>query len=418
MLRERSSATESRADAEHSAHRRRTTLPGGEDSGADESTELFQRFSLDKNCKFGEGAYGVTFAATEIASSRPAAVKIINTAKMRGPNAVERCRAECMILSSLDHPNVIKVLGHGTGPSTSSHLYFIFMERACGGELLRQVVSANAFPEVVARGFMRQLLAGVEYLHAQGVAHRDLKLENTLLNEVGGSKVKIIDFGFAHVYPKTATGAVDRSTPLVDMCGSPSYCAPEVRTGQGYDGFRADVWSLGVCFFAMLSGFFPLEESCANDPRFAALLAAQCQGQTTTHTVYGWYKQSYAHLSAAAVELIDGMLTMNPAQRLELPDVLRHRWLDDPVVPNAPVDFGEGGFEEPLYRSLSSASFSGGSAEGADIDEESYCEPHVYRGMGDTLGDGPAVAVGPPPALTKQAAFGDTQSLWAEEVVF
>jgi serine/threonine protein kinase len=403
MLRERSSATESRADAEHSAHRRRTTLPGGEDS---ESTELFERFSLDKNWKFGEGAYGVTFAATEIASSRPAAVKIINTNRMRGPNAVERCRAECTILSSIDHPNVIKVLGHGTGPSTSSHLYFIFMERACGGELLDQVVSANALVEVVARGFMRQLLAGVEYLHAQGVAHRDLKLENVLLNEVGGSKVKIIDFGLAHVYPKTATGAVDRSTPLVDICGSPSYCAPEVRTGQGYDGFRADVWSLGVCFFAMLSGFFPLEESCANDPRFAALLAAQCGGQTTTHTVYSWYGQSYAHLSAAAVELIDGMLTMNRAQRLELPDVLRHRWLDDPVVPNAPVDF-----EEPVYRSLSCA-FSGGSAEGADIDEESYCEPHVYRGMGDTLGDGPAVAVGPPPALTKQAAFGDTQSLW------
>ena len=107
----------------------------------------------------------------------------------------------------------------------------------------------------------------------------------------------------------------------------------------------------------MLSGFFPLEESCAKDPRFAALLAAQCQGQTTTHTVYGWYKQSYAHLSAAAVELIDGMLIMNPAQRLELPDVLRHRWLDDPVVPNAPVDFGEDGFDEgPRYRSLSSAS--------------------------------------------------------------
>ena len=108
---------------------------------------------------------------------------------------------------------------------------------------------------------------------------------------------------------------------------------------------------------------------------------------------------------------------MSRPQPRMLPDVLRHRWLDDPVVPNAPVDFGEGGFDEgPMYRSLSSASFSGGSAEGADIDEESYCEPHVYRGMGDALGDGPAVAVGPPPALTKQAAFGDTQSLWAEVV--
>jgi serine/threonine protein kinase len=410
MQRERSSATENRADAEHSAHRRRVCPSAvpiiGEDSEAaaavDESTQLFERFSLDETCKLGEGAYGVTYAATETASSRPAAVKVINTRMMRSPNAVERCRTECTILSSLDHPNVIKVLGHGTGPSTSSHLYFIFMERASGGELLDQIVSANLLVEVVAKRFMRQLLAGVEHLHAQGVAHRDLKLENALLTEVGGSKVKIIDFGLSHVYPKTATGAVDRSTPLVDMCGSPSYCAPEVRMGVGYDGFQADVWSLGVCFFAMLSGFFPLEESSDKDPRFAALLTAQRQGHTTTHTVYGWYGQSYAHLSPAAVELVDGMLTMNPAQRLGLPDVLRHRWLDDVVVPNAPVDE-----EEPVYRSCA---FSSGSAEWAGVDEESYCEPHVYRGLGDILGDVPAVA--PPPALRKQAAFGDTQSLW------
>ena len=405
MQRERSTATESRADAEHSAHRRRVGEDSESAAAADDSTNLFQRFSLDKTCKFGEGAYGVTFAATELASSRPAAVKVINTQMMRGPNAVERCRTECTILSSLDHPNVIKVLGHGTGPSNSSHLYFIFMERASGGELLDQILASNALVEVVAKSFMRQLLAGVEYLHAQGVAHRDLKLENVLLTEVGGSKVKIIDFGLSHVYPKTATGAVDRSTPLVDICGSPSYCAPEVRVGVGYDGFQADVWSLGVCFFAMLSGFFPLEESSDKDPRFAALLEAQRQGHTTTHTVYGWYGQSYAHLSPAAVELVDGMLTMNPAQRMGLRDVLRHRWLDDVVVPNAPVDH----IEEPLYRSLSCA-FSGGSAEWVGVDEESYSEPHVYRGLGDILGDVPAVA--PPPALTKQAAFGDTQSLW------
>ena len=410
MQRERSTATESRADAEHSAHRRRVGEDSESAAAADDSTNLFQRFSLDKTCKFGEGAYGVTFAATELASSRPAAVKVINTQMMRGPNAVERCRTECTILSSLDHPNVIKVLGHGTGPSNSSHLYFIFMERASGGELLDQILASNALVEVVAKSFMRQLLAGVEYLHAQGVAHRDLKLENVLLTEVGGSKVKIIDFGLSHVYPKTATGAVDRSTPLVDICGSPSYCAPEVRVGVGYDGFQADVWSLGVCFFAMLSGFFPLEESSDKDPRFAALLEAQRQGHTTTHTVYGWYGQSYAHLSPAAVELVDGMLTMNPAQRLGLSDVLRHRWLDDVVVPNAPVWPNDA--EEPLYRSLSCAlsGASAASAEWVDVDEESYCEPHVYRGVGDILGDVPAVA--PPPALKKQAAFGDTQSLW------
>jgi len=403
MHRERSCTTESRAGAEHSAHRRRVGEDG--EAAADESTNLDKHFTVDRTRKFGEGAYGVTFGATEVASARAVAVKVINTQKMRGPNAVERCRTECTILERLDHPNVIKVLGHGTGPQAEAqaHLYFIYMELASGGELLDQVLTANALGEAVARSFMRQMFSGVEHLHARGVAHRDLKLENVLLTEVGGGQIKIIDFGLSHVYPKTATGAVDRSTPLVDICGSPSYCAPEVRAGVGYDGFQADVWSLGVCFFAMLSGFFPLEESSDQDPRFNALLAAQRQGRTTTQTVYGWYGQSYAHLSPAAVELLDGMLTMNPAQRLRLPDVLGHRWLDAPP-PEAPVE------EEPAYRSLS-YSTSNGNAEWDGVDEEYGCDTHVYRGLGDLL-DECKPPVTPPPALTKQAAFGNTQSLW------
>ena len=174
---------------------------------------------------------------------------------MRGPNAVERCRAECTFSRSRPSERDQGVRAWH-GPLDFVTLYFIFMERACGGELLDQVVSANALPEVVARGFSGSSHS-VEYLHAQGVAHRDLKLENVLLNRWGGAR------------SRSSTSASRTSTPrprqarstgarLVDMCGSPSYCAPEVRTGQG-DGFKADVWSLGVCFFAMLSGFFPLE---------------------------------------------------------------------------------------------------------------------------------------------------------------
>merc|ERR1719274_239394 len=255
--------------------------------------QLFERFGVDRNKKYGEGGYGVTFAAVDLESKEPLAVKIIDTRRMR-PDVI---RKECQILEVLTHPNVISVKGHGPGIGAEAHLYFIFMELAGGGELFDQVIDrgANAMPEAVARNFFCQLLDGVAYCHLAGVAHRDLKLENVLLNEAG--VVKLIDFGLSHVYQRLPDGSVDRTTPLKDVCGSKSYAAPEVLGARGYDGFAADMWSLGVCLFAMLSGFFPLDEASNNDWRYARLIEGQQKGRSTVQSVYGWYKRPASHLS-------------------------------------------------------------------------------------------------------------------------
>merc|ERR1719506_2764438 len=150
------------------------------------------------------------------------------------PEAIQK---ECQILEVLTHANVISVKGHGLGKDKYAHLYFIFMELASGGELFDQVIErgANAMPEDVARGYFCQLLDGVAYCHLAGVAHRDLKLENVLLTKEG--RVKVIDFGLSHVYPRLADGTIDRTKPLKDVCGSKSYAAPEVLGARGYDGF-------------------------------------------------------------------------------------------------------------------------------------------------------------------------------------
>ena len=224
---------------------------------------MFTRFTIDQNKKYGEGGYGATFAAQDTKTGQAAAVKVIDTRRMR----LEAIRKECSILEGLVHNNVITLLGHGSGRKSSgqAHLYFIFMEVASGGELFDQVIDrgANAMSEATGRKFMSQLLAGVHHCHSRGVAHRDLKLENVLLTKDG--VVKVIDFGLSHIYAKGGDGEFDRSVLLKEMCGSKSYAAPEVLSGVGYDGFLADVWSLGVCLFAMLSGFFPLDEASPND---------------------------------------------------------------------------------------------------------------------------------------------------------
>merc|ERR1719506_346251 len=143
------------------------------------------------------------------------------------PAAIQK---ECQILEVLTHANVISVKGHGLGVDKQAHLYFIFMELAGGGELFDQVIDrgANAMPEATAKAFFCQLLDGVAYCHLAGVAHRDLKLENVLVAGGATMQLKLIDFGLSHVYPRNADKTVDASRPLMDVCGSKSYAAPEV----------------------------------------------------------------------------------------------------------------------------------------------------------------------------------------------
>jgi serine/threonine protein kinase len=209
---------------------------------------LWARFDIDMGRKYGEGGYGATFAAhdREPPPGLPpaAAVKIVDTQKMRS----SALRTECEILEQLQHPNIISIRGHGHGPpgTGQEHLYFIFMECADGGELFEQVIdrAPKAMTEEVAQAYFAPLIAGVQYCHECGVAHRDLKLENVLLTT--GGQLKIIDFGLSHVFPRDANGQFDRSERLTRLVGSKSYVAPQVLSGEGYDGFEADVWYVGV----------------------------------------------------------------------------------------------------------------------------------------------------------------------------
>jgi len=366
---------------------------GSHDDSA--SDRLFEAFAVDQTKKYGEGGYGATFAAIAKATGATLAVKIIDTRRMR----LEAIRKECAIMEQLNHPNVISMVGHGTGRHATgqSHLYFIFMECASGGELFDQVIDrgATAMPEDVARGFMRELLSGVAHCHERGIAHRDLKLENVLLTREG--TVKVIDFGLSHVYQRDANGLFDRSTPLTDMCGSKSYAAPEVLNGRGYDGFAADVWSLGVSLFAMLSGFFPLDEATAKDWRYAKLVEGQKKGRSSTKLVYGWYKRTCTHLTDSVIELLDAMLTIDPQTRLTLPQVLKHPWIMGlkqlakgmTVVPDV-MDVNQGAYnvnamvtddaEGPVWRS---AYVTGPGVQdmGSDYDDDDESMP-VYRSLG------------------------------------
>jgi len=359
---------------------------------ADDS--LFERFSIDFQKKYGEGGYGATFEAIEKATGEKLAVKLVDTRRMK----LDSVQKESKILETLTHENIISVKAHGVGSGKHQHLYFIFMELAAGGELFDQVIANNGkgMTEEIARGYICQMLDGVMYCHLAGVAHRDLKLENVLLTKE--NRVKVIDFGLSHVYPRLADGTPDRSKPLKDVCGSKSYAAPEVLAARGYDGFAADIWSLGVCLFAMLSGFFPLDEASANDWRYGKLVEAQKGGRSTTHVVYSWYRRKASHLSPEVVHLLDGLLNIDPNKRLTMAEIREHPWINEKRFADSASQgtynvHSEVGEEQPQYR--------GGLGMGEEvemmIDED---EAPVYR----SLGAGGAPEPPAMPGLTRQKA--------------
>jgi len=315
-----------------------------------DNKNIFDKFDVNFSKKYGEGGYGATFAAADKATGEALAVKVIDMRKMR-PEAI---RKECQILENLTHPNVIHQKGHGPGPTNTKYasFYFIFMELASGGELFDQVIDrgANAMPEPVARGFFCQLLDGVAYLHAAGVAHRDLKLENVLLTSTG--EVKLIDFGLSHVYQRLADGTPDRS-PLTHRCGTPAYAAPELLFGRCYDGMQADIWSLGVCLFAMVLRQFPLPTPAPqlrNDRRawdqvkevVGKMARVQQQGTSVLQFVYG---PSASKLSDEASALLDGLLRVDPRKRLSAVEAHKHAWVVGPKL--EAVDPQQMGVDDP-----------------------------------------------------------------------
>jgi len=215
------------------------------------------------------------------------------------------------------------------------------MERAEGGELFEHVIRANGLGETGSRDLFRQVCGALATAHALGIAHRDLKLENLLLckppggaanADAGKQRVKLIDWGLAHVH-ELAANSQPVPERLHSRCGSRSYMAPEVNDRSisgtvGYDGFRADVWSLGVCLFAMVFGFFPFEQAVPEaDWRAKWVVHAQRQGQSTMATILAFYPHRPYRLSAPLLALLDRMLVFAPERRASLDEVLASEWL-------------------------------------------------------------------------------------------
>ncbi|KAL5558935.1 hypothetical protein UlMin_035146 [Ulmus minor] len=321
-----------------------------------------ERYEVVKD--IGSGNFGVAKLVIDKRTREFFAVKFIE----RGQKIDEHVQREIMNHRSLKHPNIVRfkeVL------LTPTHLAIV-MEYAAGGELFERICNAGRFSEDEARFFFQQLISGVSYCHSMQICHRDLKLENTLLDGSTAPRVKICDFGYSkssvlHSQPKSTVG-------------TPAYIAPEVLSKKEYDGKIADVWSCGVTLYVMLVGAYPFEEP--EDPRNFR--------KTIGRILSVHYSiPDYVRVSVECKHLLSRIFVTSPEKRITIPEIKTHPWF----LQNLPIEFAEGGsyqsndvnnpsqsMEEaisiiqearnPLEGTKLDASFLGGSMDLDDLDAD------------------------------------------------
>ena len=222
----------------------------GEDANLDDGFHTFGEVVVPGYTTgevLGRGKHGEVRKAVHEQSGVTVAIKI---APIGGP-VDETTWSELAALEKMRHPHVVKLYDV---VRTDKHECLV-LECLSGGELFDYLVSRQRLADKEAQGFVRQILSAIDYCHSHGIIHRDLKLENLLLDDKGD--IKITDFGFSNL--KLDDGLCST------FVGSPAYAAPEILANEKYSGPAADVWSLGVIILTVLTGSHPFQ-----DPNVAA----------------------------------------------------------------------------------------------------------------------------------------------------
>lgn len=207
----------------------------------------------------GHGGMGAVYKARQKKLDRMVALKVIRPESSEDPAFAERFNREARTLARLNHPHIVAVhdFGEVTLPDSSTasgqrKLYYFLMEYVDGANL-RELMHAERLPADQALAIIPQICEALQYAHDEGVVHRDIKPENVLLDQRG--RVKIADFGLAKL--ATSTDQDFTLTGTHQIMGTPRYMAPEQMEGSHKVDHRADIYSLGVVFYEMLTGQIP-----------------------------------------------------------------------------------------------------------------------------------------------------------------
>ncbi|CAH8381507.1 unnamed protein product [Eruca vesicaria subsp. sativa] len=276
---------------------------------------LLGKYELGR--RLGSGSFAKVHLARSIETKNElVAVKIIDKKRTIESNMEPRIIREIDAMRRLrDHPNILKI--HEV-MATKSKIYLV-MELAVGGELFSKLLRRGRLPESTARRYFQQLASALRFSHLHGVAHRDVKPQNLLLDREGNLKVS--DFGLSALPEHLRDGL------LHTACGTPAYTAPEVISRRGYDGGKADAWSCGVILYVLLVGYVPFDDSNI------ALMYRKIQRRE--YRFPSW-------ISKQARSVIYQMLDPNPETRMSVESVMETAWFNKSLAgPESDCDIRE-----------------------------------------------------------------------------
>jgi 5'-AMP-activated protein kinase, catalytic alpha subunit len=270
------------------------------------SYEMVDQYIL-KNT-IGSGSFSKVKLAVHCQTGEKIAIKMIDQAALVGSSRLRKTvTREIELLRSVKHKYVVKFIDV---IETATHLC-ILMEWVPGGELFHYVAERTRLEEAEAKKFMWQLIQVIHFLHLNGIVHRDLKLENILVDTRGAAPhIRLVDFGLARRF-------LD-SNLLTTRCGSEEYAAPEIIRGNPYDGRQSDIWSFGIIMYATLFGSLPFNPE-PNRPKALYDKICNCL-----------YRIPEGIVSVEAQSLIRSILKANPHERATITDIIRHPWFNTP----------------------------------------------------------------------------------------
>ena len=266
----------------------------------------------------GQGAFGKVNLGLNILTGRVVAIKSFNKLNINSNSEnMKKIKYETNLMKKLNHPNVTKILEL----FEDKDYILIIMEYLNGGNLFSFLKKRRKVSEKTAKFLFKQIMLGIQYIHSHNIVHRDIKLENILIDL--NNNIKICDFGIGRVL-------TDPNQLLYDQCGTPMYIAPEIllSTNQkGYKGFPVDIWSSGIALYILLSGTLPFSIKNGKSISIEESEKNNDNSEELQFSIINNEPKDIENISSDAKDLLKGLLNKDPEKRLTCEQILSHPWL-------------------------------------------------------------------------------------------
>ena len=270
----------------------------------------------------GQGAFGKVNLGLNVLTGRVVAIKSFNKSNLNSNSEnMKKIKYETNLMKKLNHPNITKILEL----FEDKEYILIIMEYINGGNLFSFLKKHRKVSEKTAKLLYRQIILGIKYMHQQGIVHRDIKLENILIDL--NNNIKICDFGIGRVLSSP-------EQPLFDQCGTPMYIAPEIllcSKEKGYKGFPVDIWSSGIVLYILLSGTLPFSfknsSSSLSESNESNLSEDNNNNTELQYSIINKEPKEIENISKEAEDLLKKILKKNPEKRITCEEILNHPWM-------------------------------------------------------------------------------------------